>query len=45
MLLLLLCSFGMVAQKEQSALLIDKQSRDHNLNLKDYVNWVRFFFT
>ena len=45
MLLLLLCSFGMVAQKEQSALLIDKQSRDHNLNLKDSVNSVRFFYT
>lgn len=45
MLLLLLCSCGMVAQKMQSALLIDKQSRDYGYNLNDSVKSVRFFYT
>jgi len=45
MLLLLLCSCGMAAQKMQSALLIDKQSRQHGLNLKGSVKTLRFFYT
>lgn len=45
MLLLLLYSCGMVAQKMQSALLIDKQSRQHGLNLKGSVKTLRFFYT
>jgi len=48
LLLILLIQFTVVGNgqtKLQSALLIDKQSREHGLNLKDSVKAVRFFYT
>jgi len=44
-LFLLLWGKTSCAQNMQSALLIDKQSREHGLNLKDSVKSVRFFYT